>query len=101
MKHKDGPEGLNLIKTIGQKMKEVTGERRSTFYLSQIGISIAIQIENANCVQDPNFYLKDSVDVFCGTRTLNSIDHSNLMIAMDFNVKPRKGVLEGFAKLFY
>ena len=50
MKHKDGPEGLNLIKTIGQKMKEVTGERRSTFYLSQIGISIAIQIENTNCV---------------------------------------------------
>ena len=64
MKHKDGPEGLNLIKTIGQKMKEVTGERRSTFYLSQIGISIAVQIENANCVPDPNFYLKDSVDLF-------------------------------------
>ena len=64
------PEGLHLIKAIGQKMKEVTGERRSTFYVSQIGISIAIQIENSNCVPDPNFYLKDSVDVFCGTRTL-------------------------------
>ena len=50
------PEGLHLIKTIGQKMKEVTGERRSTFCLSQIGISIAIQIENAKCVADPNFY---------------------------------------------
>ena len=44
-----GPEGLKLIKAIGQKVKEATGERRSTFFLSQ-SISIAIQRGNASCV---------------------------------------------------
>ena len=44
-----GFEGLKLIKTIGKKLKEVTGERRSTFFLSQ-SISIAIQRGNASCV---------------------------------------------------
>ena len=44
-----GPEGLKLIKTIGKKLKEETGERRSTFYLFQ-NISIAIQRGNASCV---------------------------------------------------
>ena len=63
MKHKDGPEGLNLIKTIGQKMKEVTGERRSTFYLSQIGISIAVQIENGRKLCSRSEFLFES---FCG-----------------------------------
>ena len=44
-----GPEGLKLIKTIGAKMKEATGERKSTFFLTQ-SISMAIQRGNASCV---------------------------------------------------
>ena len=44
-----GPEGLKLIKSIGEKVKAATGERRSTFFLSQ-SISIAIQRGNASCV---------------------------------------------------
>ena len=43
------PEGLKLIKTIGAKMKEATGERKSTFFLTQ-SISMAIQRGNASCV---------------------------------------------------
>ena len=44
-----GTEGLKLIKTIGQKLKEATGERQSTFFLTQ-NISMAIQRGNASCV---------------------------------------------------
>ena len=43
------PEGLKLIKTIGAKMKEATGERKSTFFLTQ-SISMAIQRGNASSV---------------------------------------------------
>ena len=44
-----GSCGLKLIKEIGKKLKEVTNEQRSTFFLSQ-NISIAIQRGNASCV---------------------------------------------------
>ena len=44
-----GPEGLKLMKTIGAKLKEATGERKSTFFLTQ-SISMAIQRGNASCV---------------------------------------------------
>ena len=44
-----GSEGLNLIKEIGKRICEVTGEKMSTFYLFQ-NISMAIQRENAFCV---------------------------------------------------
>ena len=44
-----GSSGLKLIKEIGKKLKEVTNEQRSTFFLSQ-NISIAIQRGNASCV---------------------------------------------------
>ena len=38
-----------MIKEIGAKMKEVTGEQRSTFYLAQ-RISMAVQRGNSSCV---------------------------------------------------
>ena len=44
-----GPEGHKLLKAIGNKVMEVTGEKRSTFYLSQ-NISIALMRGNASCV---------------------------------------------------
>ena len=44
-----GPQGLKLLKKIGAKIKEATGENRSTFYLLQ-SISMAIQRGNASCV---------------------------------------------------
>ena len=44
-----GPEGHKLLKAIGKKVMEVTGEKRSTFYLSQ-NISIALMRGNASCV---------------------------------------------------
>ena len=44
-----GPEGLKLLKAIGNKVMAATGEKRSTFFLSQ-SISIAIQRGNASCV---------------------------------------------------
>ena len=44
-----GPEGLKLLKRIGQKISEVTGEKRSTTFLLQ-NISMAIQRANAVCV---------------------------------------------------
>ena len=44
-----GPEGSNLIKSIGKKVMDVTGEKRSTSFLFQ-GISMAIQRGNASCV---------------------------------------------------
>ena len=73
-----GSRGHKLIKEIGMKIREITGEKRSTFFLSQ-SISIAIQRGNAACiigtaptsegldelfdyVQDPE-YFEDSRDV--------------------------------------
>ena len=44
-----GSQGRKLIKEIGKRIQEVTGEKRSTFYLFQT-ISIAIQRGNAACV---------------------------------------------------
>ena len=44
-----GPRGIKLIKEIGKKMREITGEKRSTFFLSQ-SISVAIQRGNAACI---------------------------------------------------
>ena len=44
-----GSQGLSLIKEIGAKIREVTGEKRSTFYLLQ-NISMAIQRGNAACI---------------------------------------------------
>ena len=44
-----GSQGLKLIKDIGRKIKGVTGENRSTFYLFQ-NISVAIQKGNAACI---------------------------------------------------
>ena len=44
-----GSKSLKFIKEIGKKMSEVTGEKRSTFFLSQ-SISIAIQRGNAACI---------------------------------------------------
>ena len=41
-----GPEGACLIKSIGKKIQDQTGEKRSTFYLFQ-SISMAIQRGNA------------------------------------------------------
>ena len=44
-----GDMGHKLIKDIGKKLKEVSGELRSTFYLTQ-KISVALQRGNASCV---------------------------------------------------
>ena len=44
-----GSEGHKLIKSIGKKVFEATGEKRSTSYLFQ-RISMAIQRGNASCV---------------------------------------------------
>jgi len=44
-----GPQGKKLIKDIGKMIKEVTGDKRSTFYLFQ-SISVAIQRGNAACI---------------------------------------------------
>ena len=46
-----GPQGLKLVKQIGKKIQDATGEKLSTFYLFQ-RISIAIQKGNAKCVTD-------------------------------------------------
>ena len=45
-----GREGHKLIKEIGKRLKEVTGEKRSTFFLTQ-RISMTIQRGNSSCVQ--------------------------------------------------
>ena len=45
-----GPQASKLIKQIGKKIQEATGEKLSTFYLKQ-RISIAIQKGNAVCVR--------------------------------------------------
>ena len=44
-----GPEGLKLLKKIGAKIREATGEKRATFFFLQ-SISMAIQRANASCV---------------------------------------------------
>ena len=44
-----GHEGQNLINCIGKKIQDITGEKRSTFYLFQ-SISMAIQRGNAASV---------------------------------------------------
>ena len=44
-----GPQGLHLIKCIGKKIQNQTGEKRSTFYLFQ-SISMAVQRGNAASV---------------------------------------------------
>ena len=44
-----GTQGFKLIKDIGGKIADVTGEKRSTDFLFQ-RISIAIQRGNASCV---------------------------------------------------
>ena len=44
-----GPEGSKLIRSIGKKVIDVTGEKRSTSFLFQ-SISMAIQRGNASCV---------------------------------------------------
>ena len=41
-----GPIGLQFIKSLGQKIKILTGEKRSTFFLFQ-SISMSIQRGNA------------------------------------------------------
>ena len=44
-----GPMGATLIKSLGKKMQDKTGEKRSTFFLFQ-SISMAIQRGNAASV---------------------------------------------------
>ena len=44
-----GSEEHKLVKEIGKRVMEETGETRSTFYLFQ-SISIAIQRGNASCI---------------------------------------------------
>ena len=43
------PQGIKLVKKIGNKIQDATGEKLSTFYLFQ-SISIAIQKGNAVCI---------------------------------------------------
>ena len=45
-----GPQGIKLVKQIGKKIHDATGEKLSTFYLFQ-RILIAIQRSNAQRVQ--------------------------------------------------
>ena len=45
-----GPQAIKLIKQIGKKIQEATGEKLSSFYLKQ-SISMAIQKGNAVCVR--------------------------------------------------
>ena len=44
-----GPQGIKLVKQIGKKIQDATGEKLSTFYLLQ-NISMAIQRGNAACI---------------------------------------------------
>ena len=44
-----GTEGLNFIKNIGQKIKVISGNKRSTFFLFQ-SISMAVQRGNASSI---------------------------------------------------
>ena len=44
-----GPQGIKLVKQIGKKIQDATGEKLSTFYLLQ-NRTMAIQRGNAICV---------------------------------------------------
>ena len=44
------PQGIKLVKQIGKKIHDATGEKLPTFYTFQ-SISMAIQKGNAACVQ--------------------------------------------------
>ena len=44
-----GPQVIKLVKQIGKKIQDATGEKLSTFYLFQ-SISMAIQKGNVVCV---------------------------------------------------
>ena len=44
-----GPEGTAFIKSLGKRIQEKTGEKRSTFFLFQ-SISLAVQHGNAASV---------------------------------------------------
>jgi hypothetical protein len=56
---------LKLVKQIGKKIQDATGEKLSTFYLFQ-RISIAIQRGNAQCVRSSgleglfNFHVQEA-----------------------------------------
>ena len=43
------PQGIKLVKQIGTKIQDATGEKLSTFYRFQ-SISMAIQLGNLVCV---------------------------------------------------
>ena len=45
-----GPQAIKLIKQIGKKIQEASGEKLSTFYLMQ-SISMAIQKGNTVCLR--------------------------------------------------
>ena len=60
-----GPQGAKLIKTIGKKIQDLTGEKRSTFFLFQ-SISMAIQRGNAASImgtEGPTRKLDDIYDL--------------------------------------
>ena len=44
-----GPQGIKLVKKIGKKIEDATGEKLLTFFLVQ-SISMAIRKGNAICV---------------------------------------------------
>ena len=58
-----GDMGHKLIKDIGKKLKEVSGELRSTFYLTQ-KISVALQRGNASCVLGTAPFTKGLESIF-------------------------------------
>ena len=46
-----GPHALNFIKDIGQRIMEISGEKRLTSYLMQM-IGMAIQRRNSACINE-------------------------------------------------
>ena len=50
-----GPKGLRFIKSLGQKIQNLTGEKRSTFYFFQ---SISMSIQRGNTTSTLGKYLK-------------------------------------------
>ena len=44
------PQGIKLVKQIGKKIQDTTGELLSTFYLVFQSISMALQKSNTVCV---------------------------------------------------
>ena len=65
-----GPQGIKLVKQIGKKIQDATGEKLSTFYLLQ-SISMAIQRGNAICVTT---CVKDRLLIFTATDLHHSAD---------------------------